>query len=297
MNLIDDLDIIQKIVFRSIADISYIIRCNNPTEMSSIIGSDNICGDKIKDLDLKCNDIIKDNLSECALIKSIASEEEEELLDINTDGKYLFSYDPLDGSSNIDSNITIGTIFCIFEYKDGIIKDGGNIVMSGYSLYGGCTQLVICKNDKVMIYMLDPSNDNWILLEDNYKLGYKGNIYSINEANKFIYDNKINNYINNLIEEDYSTRWVGSLVADFHRTLIKAGIVAYPSNKKNKDGRIRLIYEAYPLAHIIEKAGGKSYNGEISFLDVKFPLDNIHEKTPIFYGSYYEMNKLLEFLK
>jgi len=296
MYSINDLDLIQREIYKSICDISYCIRNSNPIDLSSVVGVDNSSGDKVKELDMKCNDIIKNNLSQCSLIRYIGSEEEEKLIEVNKSGKYLVSFDPLDGSSNIDANITIGTIFCVFEYNNNAIIDGRNIVMAGYSLYGGCTQLIICKYGRMFIYGLDPKNDIWILLNDNFKMGDQGNIYSVNESNKYIYDNKINNYIDELIKDNYTMRWVGSLVSDFHRTLIKSGIIFYPSNKKNKTGKIRLLYEAYPLAYIIEKVGGISSNGNTSILKLKFPWNNIHQKVPIFYGSYYEMTKLNEFL-
>ena len=154
--------------------------------------------------------------------------------------------------------------------------------MAGYSLYGGSTQLVVCKYGKVDIYNLDLLSDKWALIFTNYKMKDNGNIYSINESYKNIYDNKYNEYIDSLIEENYNMRWVGSLVADFHRTLIKGGVILYPANKKNKKGKIRLVYEAYPLAYIIEKAEGMSFDGNVSsILNIPFPKD-IHQRTPIF---------------
>ena len=131
------------------------------------------------------------------------------------------------------------------------------------------------------------------MIYTNYKMSEKGNIYSINESYKNIYDDDYNEFINSLIDEEYNMRWVGSLVADFHRTLIKGGIILYPGNKKNKNGKIRLVYEAYPLAYIMEKAEGMSYNGiNGSILNIPFP-ENIHIRTPIFFGSEYEIFKLM----
>ena len=161
--------------------------------------------------------------------------------------------------------------------------------MAGYSLYGGSTQLVLCKFGRVYIYGLDPIDDKWSIMHDNFKMKDKGNIYSINESNKHDYNFKINNYIDNLINENYSARWVGSLVADAHRTLLKGGLFAYPGNKKNKEGKIRLLYEAYPFAYIFEKAGGKSSNGDKNILDVSFPK-NIHQKTSILLSSPFEFD-------
>lgn len=287
-----ELEIILKTISNCIIKISNNIRIFNPVILGSVIGSENSSGEEVKKLDIFCNELIINNLSKLSFIKHIASEEEENLLLINKNGKYLISFDPLDGSSNIDCNILIGTIFCVFEYKNDKITDGKNIVMSGYSLYGGSTQLIVCKNKNTCIYNLNPQNNTWNLMYENYIMNEKGSIYSINEANK--YDNSIRLYTNLLIENNYSARWVGSLVADFHRTLLKCGIVMYPGNTKNINGKIRLVYEAYPLAYIIENSNGKSSNGVNSILNIDFPNENIHKRVPIYYGSNYEM-KLLEF--
>ena len=133
-------------------------------------------------------------------------------------------------------------------------------------------QLVICKYGIIDIYNLDPLQDKWSLICNNFKMKEEGNIYSINESYKYLYDNKYNEFIDSLIKKSYNMRWVGSMVADFHRTLIKGGIILYPGNIKNKNGKIRILYEAYPFAYIIEKAGGFSNDGEKSILKIDFPL-------------------------
>jgi len=289
----DDLDLILSKLSKSITEISYLIRKSSPLDLSSVLGSENPSGEQVKKLDIDSNNILKRNLSLVKSIKYLASEEDDEKIEINKDGKYLVSFDPLDGSSNIDCNITVGTIFCVFEYDNNKLIDGRNIVMAGYSLYGGSTQLVVCKYGKVDIFSLDEISDKWSMIFTNYKMKDQGNIYSINESYKTIYNSKYNEYIDSLIEEKYNMRWVGSLVADFHRTLIKGGVILYPGNKKNKKGKIRLVYEAYPLAYIIEKADGMSYDGNVnSILNIPFPKD-IHERTPIFFGSEYEIFKLM----
>jgi len=289
----DDLDLILSKLSKSITEISYLIRKSSPLDLSSVLGSENPSGELVKKLDIDSNNILKKNLSLVKSIKYLASEEDDEKIEINKEGKYLVSFDPLDGSSNIDCNITVGTIFCVFEYDNNKLIDGRNIVMAGYSLYGGSTQLVVCKYGKVDIFSLDEISDKWSMIFTNYKMKDQGNIYSINESYKTIYNSKYNEYIDSLIYEKYNMRWVGSLVADFHRTLIKGGVILYPGNKKNKKGKIRLVYEAYPLAYIIEKADGMSYDGNVnSILNIPFPKD-IHERTPIFFGSEYEIFKLM----
>jgi len=295
MELKDDLDLVLYNISKSIKDISYLIRKTSPLDLSSVLGTENTSGEQVKKLDIDSNNILKNNLSKLDVIRNIASEEDDKLISVNKNGKYLVSFDPLDGSSNIDCNVTIGTIFCVFEYNNDTIINGGNIVMAGYSLYGGCTQLVICKYGKTDMYSLGAVDESWHLIFSNFKMKDEGNIYSINESYKKIYDKKYNLYLDSLITENYNMRWVGALVADFHRTLIKSGVILYPANNINKEGKIRLVYEAYPLAYIIEKSDGMSSDGNKNILDLEFPWDNIHKRTPIFFGSEYEMFKLEEF--
>jgi fructose-1,6-bisphosphatase I len=195
----------------------------------------------------------------------------------------------LDGSSNIDVNITTGTIFSVYQYdKNGKITDGHNIVMSGYCLYGGATQYVLSYNNKLTFYQYSAQDKSFYLLNDNLKMKEKGAIYSLNESNKKAWtDARFNKLIDLFIEQKYGARWVGSLVADAHRTLLKGGFFAYPGNRKDREGKIRLLYEAYPFAHIFHNAGGFSSNGVKSILDVPFP-DKIHQKTPIVLCGKYE---------
>ena len=289
-----DLDTLYNTISSCIIEISHTIRKFNPISLGSTIGSENSSGEQVKELDLFCNNLLIEKLSKLSSVRNIASEEEDELIPINKEGKYLVSFDPLDGSSNIDSNILVGTIFCVFEYVDDEqLKDGSNIVMSGYSLYGGSTQLIVCKEKNTSMYNLNPENNTWNRINDNYKMKDKGNIYSINESHKYNYNININTFTDLLIDKNYSARWVGSLVADFHRTLLKSGVVMYPGNDKNIEGKIRLVYEAYPLAYIMENSNGTSFDGKDRMLSIPFPQNNIHKRIPIFYGSKYEMNELM----
>jgi len=279
---------ILKIIENSCIEISNLIRNSSSLNLSKINDKYNISGDNVKKIDLISNKILKKNLEKCELIKCIGSEEEDELYYTQyKDGKYLICYDPLDGSSNIGVNITTGTIFALYEYVNGEIQDGNNIVMAGYCLYGGCTQLIIAKNN-LNIYQLDDKN-KFNLISESWKIPNKGNYYAINESNKYIInDKRYGKLTDMLIQYNYSARWVASLVADAHRTLIKGGIFMYPENNKYLDGRIRLLYEAYPFAYIFKVANGSSSNGKINLLDVPFPK-NCHKKTPIILSSNDEM--------
>ena len=275
---------------KSFVQISDLIRKTNSVNLGSFSDTHNASGDDVKKVDVISNDILKENLSKCTLIRTIGSEEEAEFCYTDfTDAPYLICYDPLDGSSNIDVNITTGTIFSVYKYdKENKIQDGHNIIMSGYCLYGGATQYVLAYNNKISFYQYSAEDGSFQLLNDNLKMKEKGATYSLNESNKKAWtDARLNQLIDSFIEQKYVARWVGSLVADAHRTLIKGGFFAYPGNRKDLEGKIRLLYEAYPFAHIFHNAGGFSSNGVSSILDVPFPA-KIHQKTPIVLCSKHE---------
>jgi fructose-1,6-bisphosphatase I len=283
------------ILEKSFIEIAHLMRNQNTLELGDYMNEYNFSGDDVKQLDLKSNVILKTNLEKCDQVRCIGSEEDEELhYTKNENAPYLICFDPLDGSSNIDVNITTGTIFAIYRYdQNNEIKNGRNIIMSGYSLYGASTQYLIAHQNELSMYQYSCSDKKFVCNKKNMKIKEKGNIYSINEANKHILcDNRYNRFIDLCIKENYTTRWVGSMVADAHRTLIKGGFFAYPANEKNKNGKIRLLYEAYPFAHIFEVAGGYGSNGEGQILDIPFP-ENIHQKTPIVLSSNSEFTKFI----
>lgn len=264
------------------------LMCNtDPYELSKLTDENNNSGDQVKSLDIISNNILKAYLIQCKEVSIIGSEEEEQFYYTNnTNGKYLVCYDPLDGSSNIDSNITVGTIFAIYNKESGL-KDGNSIVCAGYCLYGSSTQFILADN-KVDIYLL--KKNKFILVKENLKIKEKGNIYSFNESYRnYWLGNQDNAIIDELIKEKYSSRWVGSMVTDCHRTLIKGGLFSYPKNSKSLNGKIRILYEAYPFAYIFKVAGGESFDGENEILNIEFP-ENIHKKTPVYLGGKYEID-------
>lgn len=296
----NDINIIIEIIKYCCKNISNIIRNSNSVELSKLSDKYNLSGDNAKKLDIIANSILKSELEKCELIRKIGSEEEEDFYDTSYESApYLICFDPLDGSSNIGVNITTGTIFALYKYDNNEIIDGNNIVLAGYCLYGGSTQLIIADKQVNMYQLKKNSNINneekFILISESMKVPFKGSYYAINESNKYIWHDKRNGIISDkLIKEGYSARWVASLVADAHRTIIKGGFFSYPSNNKNINGKIRLLYEAYPFAYIFKIAGGKSLNGKgnTPILDVPFP-ENCHQKTPIILSSPYEMNLFL----
>jgi len=271
-------------------EISNLIRSQNSLSLSSHTLSNNNSGDDVKKLDILSNTILMNVLMNCESVRKIGSEEEDILCDTKyTDAPYLVCYDPLDGSSNIDVNITTGTIFCIYKYNDdGTISNGHNIVASGYCIYGGATQFLLAQDDKLRFYQLSPVSQEFELLNGDLRIKQRGNIYSFNESSKKTWtDNRYEQLIEKCIDENYTCRWVGCMAADGHRTVIKGGLFSYPGNSKNTLGKIRLLYEAYPFAHIFHIGGGFSSNGDINILDIPFP-ENIHQKTPIILGGVYE---------
>lgn len=282
----DDLDIIISKITKSIIEINYIITKKSSLDLSSVLQpNSNLQNKKILN---QSNDILKKNLLQIKSIKTLLSNRDK-IYDIHKDGKYLISYDAIDDIINLDYNMAVGTIFCVFEYSNDRIVDGSNIVLSGYSIYSLSTQLVICKYGRVDIFSLDTILDKWSIIYSNYRMRDKGLIYSMSGLNKI--NLKYNDCIKNLKGEGYSSRNIGSIVFDFHRTLIKGGLIINLAD--NNYGGLELVYRAYGLAYIIEKAEGMSLNENLkSILSIPFPKD-IDEIISVFFGSEYEIFKLM----
>jgi fructose-1,6-bisphosphatase I len=242
----------------------------------------------------------------------MASEENEDVLNIPEEyptGKYVLLYDPLDGSSNIDANITIGTIFSIYRRitpsGKGTMQDclqpGYKQVAAGYVVYGSSTMFVYTTGDGVHGFTLDPSIGEFILSHENIRIPKRGRIYSVNEGNYRWWYDGMKKYVKYLQQEDratqrpYSARYIGSMVADIHRTLLYGGIFMYPGDERSPNGKLRLMYEANPMSIIVEQAGGKATNGEKRIVDIA-PA-SLHQRTPIFIGSEDDVTECEEFLQ
>ncbi len=264
-------------------------------------GKTNVQGEEVQKLDELSNEIMIDFLSDSGQFYALASEELDEPIypEKGKSGKYVIAFDPLDGSSNIDVNVSIGTIFSIHkkigEGEENFLQEGYKQVAAGYVIYGSSTMFVFSTGNGVNGFTLDPSVGMFLLSHPSMKLPEKGKIYSINEANtkKWI-DEGLKGYIEALKEEGYTTRYIGSMVADVHRTLIKGGMFGYPADKKNKNGKLRLLYEASPMAFLIHQAGGMATTGKEDILSVK--PENIHQRVPVFLGSKKEIQQLLQFV-
>jgi fructose-1,6-bisphosphatase I len=263
-------------------------------------GDNNVHGEQVKKLDIFAHEMLIKAMDHGGHFCVMASEEEEDIIHIpphHKIGKYVLLFDPLDGSSNIDVNISIGTIFSIYKRISqgngpGTIEDclqhGYNQVAAGYIIYGSSTVFVYSAGHGVYGFTLDPAFGEFLLSHDDIKIPKRGRIYSINEGNYFSWHQGLKTYIKylqaNLFEgKPYQARYVGSMVADIHRTLINGGIFMYPGDKRNAKGKLRLMYECNPMSFIIESAGGRATDGKLRILEKK--PEGLHERTPIFIGS------------
>jgi fructose-1,6-bisphosphatase I len=267
-------------------------------------GTENIHGEQVKKLDEFAHETLIRAMEVSGHICAIASEESEDFIPVSekymgerSTSHYICHFDPLDGSSNIDANISIGTIFSIYRRISssgpGTLEDclqkGINQVAAGYVIYGSSTILVYTTGEGVHGFTLDPTVGEFLLFYENIRIPKKSKTYSVNEGNYVKWDPKLQKYIDELKSENkekgrpYSSRYVGSLVADFHRNLLYGGIFMYPADTKNKNGKLRLLYEANPLALIVEQAGGRASNGRVRILEIE--PQALHQRTPLFIGS------------
>ena len=264
-------------------------------------GDQNVHGEQVKKLDIFANDMMIKAMDHGGHLCVMASEEEEDIIHIPPEfylGKYVLLFDPLDGSSNIDANVSIGTIFSIYkrvspEGGPGTMGDclqpGKNQLAAGYIIYGSSTIFVYTVGNGVHGFTLDPSFGEFILSHKDIKTSKKGTIYSINEGNYLYWHPGLKKYIKWLQEEDknsqrpYSSRYIGSMVSDIHRNLLYGGIYMYPADSRNPNGKLRLMYECNPMAFIVEQAGGRASNGKQRMLEVQ--PTSLHQRTPVFIGS------------
>ncbi len=303
--LLHDISLAAKLVWREVSKAGLVNVMGSTDRM-------NVSGDVVKKLDIFADETIFKAMDHGGHICVMASEENEDILHIPDQykaGKYVLLYDPLDGSSNIDANITIGSIFSIFKRVSdsgkGTLADclqpGYKQVAAAYIIYGSSTMFVYSTGHGVHGFTLDPSVGEFLLSHENIRIPPKGKIYSLNEGNFSNYDPGMQKYLQYLKESDkatgrpYSLRYIGTMVGDVHRTLLYGGIFAYPGDKKNPKGKLRLMYECNPMAYLFEQAGGRSSDGEKSIL--KIQPGSLHERTPVFLGSSEDIAKCEEFLK
>lgn len=273
------------------------------------VGQTNIQGEDQQKLDVFANSQFIKALEGRKVVCGIASEENEEFIPINNDGRYIIAMDPLDGSSNIDVNVSIGTIFSIYNRvtpvghqvrAEDFLQKGSAQIASGYIIYGSSTMLVYTSGNGVNGFTYDPGIGVYFLSHPDMKFPTAEKIYSMNEGNINQCNQGVRDYINYCQQSDkttnrpYSGRYIGSLIADFHRNLIKGGIYLYPSTTDAPNGKLRLLYEGNPLAFIAEQAGGKATNGSQRIMDIK--PTSLHQRVPLIIGPEKMVNKAEEFL-
>lgn len=265
-------------------------------------GATNVQGEEQMKLDVYADQMLINVLQNSADCAGIASEENDSFIafddEYSKNSKYVVMFDPLDGSSNIDVNASIGTIFCIYKRVSPLgspcteadfLQPGAAMKAAGYVIYGSSTMLVYATKLGVNGFTLEPSIGEFCLSHPDMKVKENGKIYSINQGNTNKLNDKLKTYLNYCMEEDkdtnrpYAHRYIGSMVADLHRTLIKGGIFMYPADQKNKNGKLRLLYECNPMTYIIEKAGGLGSTGNENILNVQ--PTTLHQRVPIFIGS------------
>jgi fructose-1,6-bisphosphatase I len=265
-------------------------------------GSTNVQGEEVKKLDIYANNQLMGVLQHGISCAGIGSEEMDDVVifddEVSNNSKYVVMFDPLDGSSNIDVNVSIGTIFSVFKRitpqgqpatKEDFLQPGNRQIAAGYVIYGSSTILVYATKRGVNGFTLDPSIGEFSLSHPNIKCPHRGSFYSINHGHYFQYDEHVKNYIalcqNAPADKGgpYTQRYVGSMVADVHRNLLKGGIFIYPGTISKPQGKLRLMYECNPFAFILQIAGGRATDGTQNILDIT-PTD-LHQRTPFFAGS------------
>ncbi len=275
-------------------------------------GDTNIQGEEQQKLDVFANEAFIKTLTNREIVCGIASEEEDDFITISggnkkNDNKYIVLIDPLDGSSNIDVNVSVGTIFSVYRRVTPIgtpvtledfLQPGNQQVAAGYIVYGTSTMLVYTTGHGVNGFTLNPALGTYYLSHPNMKFPETGKIYSVNEGNYVHFPQGVKDYIKYCQREEedrpYTSRYIGSLVSDFHRNMIKGGIYIYPNTSKNPEGKLRLLYECNPMAFITEQANGKASNGYNRILDI-VPTE-LHQRVPFFCGSKKMVEKAEEFM-
>ncbi len=259
-------------------------------------GATNTSGDKVKKIDEFANQLMTDMLLGSGEVFAVGSEELPDFVySEGKTGEYVVFFDPLDGSSNIDVNINLGTLFSIYHKGSGLFKKGSEQVAAGYFLYGPSVMCVYSAGAGVNGFTLDPSIGSFLLSHPDMKIPESGSIYSINEGNSELYDEGVLKYLDSVkkLDKPYSNRYVAAMVADVHRILIKGGIFLYPANKKAPDGKLRLLFEVNPLSYIIMQAGGKAVSNKKNPMDILPTV--VSQKVPIVMGSKNEVEKYEQF--
>lgn len=292
------------------------------SNLTGVQGAVNVQGEDQKKLDVISNEVFSCCLRSSGRTGIIASEEEDipVAVEESYSGNYVVVFDPLDGSSNIDAAVSTGSIFGIYRPNEECLADldsetpldqqaqkcivdvcqpGSNLLTAGYCMYSSSVIMVLSVGKGVYGFTLDPLYGEFVLTHNDIKIPSKGKIYSFNEGNYQLWDEKLKKYMDDLKDpgssgKPYSARYIGSLVGDFHRTMLYGGIYGYPSDKKSKNGKLRLLYECAPMSFLAEQAGGKGSDGHRRILDIH--PNEIHQRVPLYIGSTEEVEKVEKYL-
>lgn len=283
--LLRDIALASKVVNREVNKAGLI-------DIMGAVGSQNTAGDDQQKLDVLANIRFTRALAKGGEVCALVSEEAESFVDLNNEGKYVIAIDPLDGSSNIDVNVSIGTIFSIYRRKspvgtpiqqEDILQRGADQVAAGYVLYGSSTMMVYTTGHGVHGFTYEPTLGEYFLSHPDMHMPADGKIYSINEGSANSFAKPVKEYVQYCKDQKYTARYIGSLVADFHRNMLKGGIYIYPATAKDPQGKLRLMYECNALAFVAEQAGGKATNGSMRILDIV--PESLHQRTAFYVGS------------
>ncbi|MCP3723784.1 class 1 fructose-bisphosphatase [Paraburkholderia sp. CNPSo 3272] len=311
-NLPADLRLLIEVVARACKAISFNVSKGALGDALGTAGSENVQGEVQKNLDILSNEILLDANEWGGNLAAMASEEMETFFPIPANypkGEYLLVFDPLDGSSNIDVNVSIGTIFSVLRCPDGqqaseesFLQPGTKQVAAGYAVYGPQTVLVLTTGHGVNCFTLDRELGSWVLTQSNMRIPEETREYAINASNARHWYEPVQKYIGELNAgkdgergENFNMRWIASMVADVHRILNRGGIFMYPADKRDpsKPGKLRLMYEANPMSFIVEQAGGMATNGEERILDIQ--PKSLHERVAVFLGSKNEVERVTRY--
>jgi len=303
-HLLNDIQLAAKMINREV------IRAGL-TDVLGYTGAQNVHGERVQLLDLFAHQTISRVLGSTGQLAVMASEEDEDVIPVPKEipaGSYVVNFDPLDGSSNINAGVNIGTIFSVLprvtNSGPGTLEDclqcGKQQVCAGYVMYGSSTVLVYTTGQGVHGFTFEPDVGEFLLSYPDIRSPERGRIYSVNEGNYAKWSKGMRRYVDWLKEEDeptgrpYSARYIGSLVADFHRNLLYGGLYLYPGDLKNPSGKLRLLYEAAPLAFIAEQAGGAATDGKKRIMDIV--PERLHQRTPLVIGSRRDVEECMQFM-
>lgn len=290
--------------------IAHNIRRAELVNLIGVSGANNSTGDVQKKLDVIGDEIFINAMKSSKNVKVLVSEEQEDLIVFEGGGRYAVCTDPIDGSSNIDAGVSVGTIFGIYRLDDNstgsirdVLRKGTEMVAAGYTMYGASAHLMLTTGFGVNGFTLDTQLGEFILTQPNLRIPNRKNIYSVNEGNSYYWPEYVKKYISDLKEpqpdlggKPYSARYIGSMVADIHRTLLYGGIFSYPADTKLKNGKLRILYECFPMALLLEQAGGKAINDKGERILEILPK-GIHDKSGIWLGSTGEIDKFISYIK